>query len=126
MSLTQDERRVADMTADVVNAYWELPVEHPSDRGEFVAAIHRVQDLILARPGRRELNDIEKIFVANSLESSLTPGEDLRDNGPPPIRRGNRPREAPPIKRKCKVCKATLTRCGTTGALGCRNCGGTP
>ena len=110
MTLTQDERKVVDMTADVVNAYWELPVEHPSDRGEFVAAIHHVQDLILARPGRREFNALPDA------------GQEQRST----ITRGNRPREAPPIKRKCRVCKATLTRCGTTGALTCLNCGGTP
>ncbi|WP_054892291.1 MULTISPECIES: hypothetical protein [unclassified Pseudomonas] len=54
--LTDAEARIARMLGDAWNAYLELPVEHPMDRGEFCTSIHRCQDQVLARAGRRALN----------------------------------------------------------------------
>lgn len=56
VELTDAEASIARLLAEVWNAYLELPVEHPMDRGEFCASIHRCQDQVLARAGRRALN----------------------------------------------------------------------
>ena len=54
--MTNEERGLVLDLADVWNAYFKLPVEHPMDRDEFCTLIHRCQDMLLARPGRRDLN----------------------------------------------------------------------
>ena len=54
--LTDAEQHVLDLTVELVNAFWALPDEHPSDKPEFVMVIHRMQDMVLSRPARRWLN----------------------------------------------------------------------
>lgn len=54
--LTEDEAALARLLGEAWSAYLALPVEHPMDRQEFCTAIHRCQDMVLARCGRRELN----------------------------------------------------------------------
>jgi hypothetical protein len=54
--ITPQEEMVARMLAAVWDAYCALPVEHPMDQPEFCTAIHRCQDMVLARSGRRCLN----------------------------------------------------------------------
>lgn len=54
--LTEAEARVAVLLGDAWNLFLELPTEHPSDRGEFLHAVHAAQSIILARPGRRQIN----------------------------------------------------------------------
>lgn len=56
LSLTRQEAGLARMLADAWNAYLALPVEHPMEQAEFCAAIHRCQDIVLARSGRRALD----------------------------------------------------------------------
>lgn len=58
--LTDQEAKVANMLADAWNEYLKLPIEHPMEQGEFCMAIHRVQDMVLARCGRRALNRTRK------------------------------------------------------------------
>lgn len=53
---TEQEAAIARLLGKVWNAYLALPVEHPLDQQEFCTAIHRCQDMVLARSGRRELN----------------------------------------------------------------------
>lgn len=57
MSLTNDERGLVLDLADVWNAFLKLPVEHAMDQQEFCSLIHRCQDMLLARPARRDLNN---------------------------------------------------------------------
>jgi hypothetical protein len=54
--VTADEEAVITALAEAWNLFLELPVEHPSDLGEFLAIIHGAQDKVLARAGRRGLN----------------------------------------------------------------------
>jgi hypothetical protein len=54
--LTLAERNVVQLLADAWNAYALLPIEHPMDQDEFCRAVHVLQDKVLARPGRRDLN----------------------------------------------------------------------
>lgn len=54
--MTETEKQVVMMLAEVWNKYLELPNEHISDNPEFLAGIHRLQEKVLARPARRELN----------------------------------------------------------------------
>lgn len=51
--LTDAEGEVLDALSDAVEAFAELPVQHPSDEQEFLAGIHRLQDLIAVRIARR-------------------------------------------------------------------------
>ncbi|MBD8685029.1 hypothetical protein [Pseudomonas sp. CFBP 13719] len=53
---TDQEATTARLLGEVWNAYLALPVEHPMEQTEFCAAIHRCQDMVLARSGRRALN----------------------------------------------------------------------
>lgn len=43
-----------DALVDAANIYAALPVQHPSEPNEFVAAIHRAQDLLAIRIARRD------------------------------------------------------------------------
>ena len=53
---TDLEKRILLRTVDLVEDFQSLPKEHPMQDSEFVSAIHRVQDLILARLGARVFN----------------------------------------------------------------------
>ena len=54
--LTEQEAKVAQMLADAWDEYLKLPIEHLLEQHEFCIAIHQVQDMVLARCGRRALN----------------------------------------------------------------------
>ncbi|WP_448645377.1 hypothetical protein [Pseudomonas mediterranea] len=54
--LTDREAFIVHLLAGVWDEYLKLPAEHPMDRAEFCHAIHAVQDMVLARPGRRAIN----------------------------------------------------------------------
>lgn len=54
--MTEAEKQLVLMLAEVWNKYLELPSEHISDYSEFCTGIHRLQEKVLARPARRELN----------------------------------------------------------------------
>ena len=51
--LSAGEHKVLHLSTDLYNAFCDLPNEHSSDIVEFVAALHRIQDLVYSRPGRR-------------------------------------------------------------------------
>ena len=55
---TDDERHVIDLTVELTNSFAALPVEHPDDINVLAMAIHRIQDMVLSRPGRREINAV--------------------------------------------------------------------
>lgn len=52
--LLPDEERVMDAAVELWAAWLALPIEHPGDRAEVCAAVHRVQDLLATRIARRE------------------------------------------------------------------------
>lgn len=54
--MTPAEHRVMDALVAAWNAFVDLPSEHPDDITEFRHGIHRLQEKILARPTRREIN----------------------------------------------------------------------
>lgn len=54
--MEHDEKEIAYKLAEVWDLFVELPVEHPCDRDEFCKGVHFLQNMILARAGRRELN----------------------------------------------------------------------
>lgn len=51
--LTEQERKVLLLTAEVANEYSRLDPVHPSEMDEMVLAIHQVQHLIARRVARR-------------------------------------------------------------------------
>ena len=54
--MTDEERRLLDLTVDVWNGFVALPAQHPEELHEMGHAIHRVQHLIMVRPTRRAEN----------------------------------------------------------------------
>jgi hypothetical protein len=65
--LSDDERRLTLLLAEVWDLFMSLPVEHPMDRDEFCRGVHQLQDKVLSRPGRRQVNAIEQV-----VDDSLT------------------------------------------------------
>lgn len=51
--LDAGEGAVMDHLVAAANAFGDLPNGHPAERRDFVAAIHRAQDLLAARAMRR-------------------------------------------------------------------------
>ena len=60
MGLTKQELDVLDISVEFYESYRKLPVQHPNDTEEFIDALHRLQDLILARSGRREMHTLDR------------------------------------------------------------------
>lgn len=55
--LSDDERAVLDMTAALWNALVNLPAPHEHDNAENMRDIHDIQNRIMARSARRELEN---------------------------------------------------------------------
>lgn len=51
--LTDEERAILDLTAEVYNRFVALPDKQPSDNGEMATDIHRIQHRIMARAAVR-------------------------------------------------------------------------
>lgn len=54
--MTEQEKAVIDASVALWNAFCALPIEHPDDVTEVRHAVHLIQDKVLARPARREMN----------------------------------------------------------------------
>lgn len=52
MSLTSAELHVSDLIADAFNAYAALPRQHPDELRDVADAVHRWQDILMARCAR--------------------------------------------------------------------------
>lgn len=59
--LTPDEKLIAEWLGQTWNLFLALPVEHADDTAEFRHGIHHLQNMILARSGRREINGKEPV-----------------------------------------------------------------
>ena len=51
--LTDDEQKVLDRLGDASKAFSALSVQHPSEPLEWAASVHRLLDLVAARPTYR-------------------------------------------------------------------------
>ena len=51
--MTDDEIGLWFALADLAGRFLQLPVLHPSERSETAIEIHRIQNILLARPGLR-------------------------------------------------------------------------
>lgn len=49
MELTEQELKVIDLLAMAHNEHCKLEIVHPNDRAEFVDAIHKAQNIVMAR-----------------------------------------------------------------------------
>jgi len=56
VTLTIQEKRVVEALATAWNEFLKLPIDHQDDITEFRHGIHRLQEKVLAMPGRREIN----------------------------------------------------------------------
>lgn len=54
--MTEQEQAVIYASIALWNAFCSLPVEHPDDAAEVRHAVHLIQDKVLARSARREMN----------------------------------------------------------------------
>jgi len=57
--ITNEEKEIVNMLAECWNAYTRLPPNYNDHGTEFSLAIHRAQNIILARTGIRQLNKEE-------------------------------------------------------------------
>jgi hypothetical protein len=57
--LTEQERKVLDMTAELWDELIKLPAPHGHDNPEHMRDIHDIQNRVLARSARRELDDVK-------------------------------------------------------------------
>lgn len=55
MSLTKRERELNEALGEVAVKFSALPAQHPSDLTDFVFHTHALQNIILQRPGHREV-----------------------------------------------------------------------
>lgn len=51
--LTEAELWVFELSVDLAHAYFALPEEHPEEFAEVAAALHAIQNKLMARPVRR-------------------------------------------------------------------------
>lgn len=51
--MTKEEREVVLLLARAWDAFMMLPEDHPMDKQEMCTIIHRAQEKVLARSGRR-------------------------------------------------------------------------
>lgn len=56
--MTENELRIVAMLGDVWNLFHGLPEEHPVDRHDFMHGVHVLQNIVLARDGRRQMQAI--------------------------------------------------------------------
>lgn len=59
--LTSEEWSVLDHLVDAYNQFTELEVLHPFEQVEFMIAIHQAQDILMSRPVRRIIREMEKL-----------------------------------------------------------------
>lgn len=57
--MTEAEKQVVYRLGQVWNMFLLLPVEHDDDLADFRRGIHQLQEKVLARPARREMNGKE-------------------------------------------------------------------
>lgn len=55
--VTEQEYKVIMLLADIWNEFLKLPQEHGDDITEFRFLVHQAQEKILARSGRRAMNE---------------------------------------------------------------------
>lgn len=54
IKLTEEEKNLLNMTADIWNKYLELPVQKKDDGVDFCRSIHELQRIICSRPFMRD------------------------------------------------------------------------
>jgi hypothetical protein len=56
--LTKDEEYLVKYLGSAYDLFIKLPVQHSEDQDDFRWMIHRLQDMVAARSGLRELNKV--------------------------------------------------------------------
>lgn len=51
--LTQEEKEILELTAELWNKFLALPINHPMEANEMAIKIHDIQRMIISRPGFR-------------------------------------------------------------------------
>ncbi len=74
--MNEDEKELVLMLNDVYEKYVSLPVQHHSDRDEFINALHVLQHLVMIRSVRRTHPDLFPLNL--QATASLDSLEDVR------------------------------------------------
>lgn len=56
--LTQEEKEILELTAELWNRFLALPINHPMEADEMAIKIHDIQRMIMSRPGFRMNQEI--------------------------------------------------------------------
>lgn len=56
--MTEQEKKVLNLTANLWNEFLQLETIHPSDRPDVMFHIHAIQNIIFAREGQRTMDCI--------------------------------------------------------------------
>lgn len=51
--LTQEEKEILELTAELWNRFLALPINHPMEANGIAMKIHDIQRMIISRPGFR-------------------------------------------------------------------------
>lgn len=73
--MTDQEKEIIDLTAEIWNKYIQLPVQHPCDRDEFCKALHICQHLVMIRETRENNRDLFYIESENKINIDITKEE---------------------------------------------------
>lgn len=57
--MTWHEKELVGALGDCWDQFMKLPVEHNDDIDEFRRGIHQLQEKVLARSGRRQMNGVD-------------------------------------------------------------------
>ena len=81
--LTDAERAVIALTSALSASFGALPSQHPQEWAEFVSAMHRIQDLVAARPVWRAINaDSDPFGLTGCATVPCGPGQVNPPNAP--------------------------------------------
>lgn len=56
--MTEQEKKVLNMTADLWNEFLKLESMHPTDQQDYCFHVHALQNIILSREGLRSLKEL--------------------------------------------------------------------
>lgn len=68
--MTKEERELLADLGNCYNKFIEMPILHHSDQGDFCFHIHALQNIVFARDGMRNIDNIESIPDCGHINKS--------------------------------------------------------
>lgn len=66
--ITPAEKEIINLLSTAWNKFIKLDEQHPSDKYEFMDAIHKAQQLLMIRDARRNNSEIFPIYIEDKKE----------------------------------------------------------